>query len=69
MYCMNISKLNGVIAEKNTTKEALADAIGADRSTLFRRIKAGKLTITDIHKICDFLGLTRGEAMEIFLAQ
>lgn len=31
MYHVDVNKLNGKIAERNTTKEALADAIGINR--------------------------------------
>lgn len=68
MYHVNIDKLNGKIAERNTTKEAIASAIGIDRSTFYRRLKTSTLTIRDIHGICEELELTVPEAVEIFLA-
>lgn len=69
MYHMDVDKLNGKIAECRTTKEAIADAIGVDRSTFYRRLRDGKLQIQDIHRICTFLHLTSSEAVSIFLAQ
>lgn len=68
MYHVDVNKLNGKIAERNTTKEALADAIGINRSTFYRRLKTSTLTIRDIHGICKELSLTAAEAVEIFLA-
>lgn len=68
MYHVDLDKLNGKIVERRTTKEAIADHIGIDRSTLFRRIRTGSLRVGDIHKICDYLNLSREEAMDIFLA-
>ena len=68
MYHVDIAKLNGKIAERGTTKEALSEAIGVARSTLFRRLQANTLRICDIHKICAFLRLSASEAQEIFLA-
>lgn len=68
MYHVDIAKLNGKIAEAGTTKEALANAVGIARSTLFRRLRNSTLRICDIHKICDFLRLSAREAQEIFLA-
>ncbi len=47
MYHVDVNKLNGKIAERNTTKEALADAIGINRSTFYRRLKTSTLTIRD----------------------
>lgn len=69
MYHVNIDKLNGKIAEKQTTKEALADGIGIDRSTFYRRLKENRLLVSDAHKICDYLRLSGQEAIDIFLAQ
>lgn len=69
MFRMDINKLNGKIAERATTKEAIADEIGIDRSTFYRRLKDGKLRIGDMHKMCDVLQLSATEAIEIFLAQ
>ena len=68
MYHVDVNKLNGKIAERNTTKEALADAIGITRSTFYRRLKPSTLTIRVIHGICKELSLTANEAVEIFLA-
>ena len=67
MYHVDVNKLNGKIAERNTTKEALADAIGINRSTFYRRLKTSTLTIRDIHGICKELSLTANAAVEIFL--
>lgn len=69
MYHVDVNKLNGKIVEQRTTKEALADAIGVDRSTFYRRLKANKLLVEDMHKICRALDLSRTDAMEIFMAQ
>ena len=68
MYHIDVNKRKGKIAERNTTKEALADAIGINRSTFYRRLKTSTLTIRDIHGICKELSLTADEAIEIFLA-
>lgn len=69
MYGLDINKLNGKIAERSTTKEALAEEIGIDRSTFYRRLKNGRLLIGDMHKICSVLNLTKAEAIEIFLVE
>ena len=68
MFHVDVNKLNGKIAERNTTKEAVADAIGVNRSTYYRRLKSSTLTIRDIHKICDVLRLSGADALEIFIA-
>lgn len=69
MYWVDINKLNGKIVERETTKEAIADEIGIDRSTFYRRLKRGKLLIGDMHKMCEVLHLSTSEAIEIFLAR
>ena len=68
MFHVDVNKLNGKIAERNTTKEAVADAIGVNRSTFYRRLKSSTLTIRDLPKICDVLRLSGADALEIFLA-
>lgn len=68
MFRIDIDKLNGKIVERGTTKEALAAAIGINRSTLYRRLKNGTLRVCDVHKICEFLSLSAAEAVDIFLA-
>ena len=69
MYHIDINKLNGKIVEKGTTKEAVADEIGINRSTFYRRLKSGRLLVGDVHKMCDILALSTSEAIDIFLAQ
>ena len=66
MYCLNTNKLNGKIAERQTTKGGLACALGINRTTLFRRIKENSLQIKDVYKICEELKLSETEAMQIF---
>jgi DNA-binding Xre family transcriptional regulator len=68
MYHVDINKLNGKIAEKSTTKEALANEIGIDRTTFLRRLKQNRLQVGDAHKICEVLSLSKSEAVDIFLA-
>ncbi len=69
MFYIDIDKLNGKIAERRTTKDAISDEIGISRSTFYRRLKNGKLLIGDMHKICEVLNLSKTEAMDIFLVQ
>ncbi len=56
------------IVEKNTTQEALAMALGIDRSTLYRKMKGGisSLTLGEAKKITEFLGLSESEASYVF---
>lgn len=59
------------IVEKNTTQEALAMALGIDRSTLYRKMKGGLscLTLSEAKKISKYLGLSETEAFNVFFGQ
>ena len=69
MYHTDTKKLQARLVECETTQEALADELGINRSTLRRRLNSDKLTVGDIHKMCDVLRLSREAAIEIFLAE
>lgn len=65
---VNVMKLKGKIVENGMTVGRLADKIGIDRSTFYRRLenKGESFTIRETIKICDALNLTRDEAVGIF---
>lgn len=66
---MNINKLKGKIVEKGMNVEKLAEAIGADRSSLYRKLNnAEKITIGDAARIKVALDLNEADAYEIFLS-
>lgn len=67
---VNVNKLRGKIVEKNCTVETLAEKIGINKSTLYRRINGGGIdfTIGEVYEIVDALGLTVEEAVQIFFA-
>lgn len=69
MY-IDTQKLKGRIVERRTTQEAVADSIGIDRSTFYRKIKneGATFTISEIHKLVEAIPLSKDEAVEIFLA-
>ncbi|MGT2866628.1 XRE family transcriptional regulator [Streptococcus fryi] len=67
---VDVSKLKGKIVEKNTTQEALADEIGIDRSTFYRKMKqGGAFSVREANIIVSFLGLSEKEALSIFFNQ
>ena len=59
------------IIEKNITQEAVAMALGIDRSTLYRKMKGGlsSLTIGEAEVIAEFLDLSRQEITKVFWGQ
>lgn len=65
----SMQKLKGKIVERNTTQEAIADAIGINRATFYRKVKANgdSFTIKEAKAIVDALALSNQEAIEIFL--
>ncbi len=65
----DIAKLKGKIVEKGFSQGTLAREAGIDRSTLYRKMKAGNsFTIGEANKISGILKLSKDEAMEIFFA-
>ncbi|WP_086350158.1 helix-turn-helix transcriptional regulator [Candidatus Enterococcus clewellii] len=67
---INVLKLKGAIVEKGTTQQAVADAIGIDRSTFYRKMKnGGDFSIEEAKKIAKEVPLTNFEAVEIFFGE
>lgn len=61
------AKLRGTIVEKSTTQEAIADLIGIDRSTFYRKMKNdGNFTLKEAKDIKEALNLTNEEAIVNF---
>ena len=66
---MNVNKLKAKIVEMGMNVESLAEAIGIDRSSLYRKLnKSEKITIGEAQKMKDALAMSDDEAYEIFLA-
>lgn len=65
---MNVNKLRGKIVEKGMSIESVANNIGVDRSTLYRKINSNgdTLTVSEANLICKILELSEREAMSIF---
>lgn len=65
---MNLLKLKGKMVENGYSIDALAEKIGMDRSTLYRRFNNGeKFTLEEVVKIKTALNLADDEATVIFL--
>lgn len=66
---MNLFKLKAKIIEKGMNVEKLAEAIGIDRSGLYRRLNHfEKFTIGEANRIKEVLELTNEEATDIFFS-
>ncbi|TWH46362.1 helix-turn-helix transcriptional regulator [Sporomusa sp. KB1] len=67
---VNTKKLKGKIIEKGFVVEALAKAIGINKSTLYRKLNGQcPITIRDADLIVEELQLTTSEACDIFFSQ
>ena len=66
---MNINKLKAKMVEKGMNVETVAERIGVDRSSLYRKLNNfEKITIGEASKIKSVLDLSYEEASDIFLA-
>ncbi|WP_066025427.1 phage repressor protein [Enterococcus mundtii] len=64
---INTNKLKGLIVERGTTQQAVADSIGVDRSTFYRKMKkGGAFSIEEAQKMKVEIPLTDQEAIDIF---
>lgn len=66
---MKTNKLKGKIVEKGMNVEALADKIGLERSTLYRKLNNfEKISIGEAMRMKVALEMTDDEAISIFLS-
>lgn len=65
---VSINKLRGKIVECGLTIESLADMMGMNRSTLYRRLNTGgeNISIKEANQLKEILHLTPIEATDIF---
>ena len=65
---MNTQMLKRKIVESGMTQEAVADAIGMNRSTFYRKMKrkGNTFTVEEMNKIVQVIPLSREEASNIF---
>ena len=67
----NVDKLKGAIKEKRLSPEKVAEIIGIDKSTMYRKLNNGgdEFTIKQADIISQTLGLSAEEAQAIFFSQ
>lgn len=64
---MDINRLKGKLVEKGMNVETLAELIGSERSSLYRKFKnAEKITIGEAKKMQEVLEIPVEEASAIF---
>lgn len=71
MLNVNVNKLKGKIVENGMTVSTLAEKIGIDRATLYRKLSNNGETmlVKDANAIVSALQLTADEALAIFFSQ
>ena len=71
MTGININKLKGKIVENGMTVATLAEQIGVDRATLYRKMSNNgeSMLIRDANRIVSALHLTAEDAIAIFFSQ
>ena len=67
---VNVNKLRGIIVERNTPQEAVADHMGINRSTFYRKLKTGgnTFTVEEVQKMVEAIPLSNDEAIAIFFS-
>lgn len=67
---VDVEKLKAKILEKKHTVATLADAVGIDKATLYRKMKGGNaFSINEVDKIIVVLELDKKEVNSIFFSQ
>ena len=68
---VNIQKLKGKMAENDMNVEQLANEIGINRTTFYRKLNSGggQFTVSELQGIVSALKMSSDEALNIFLAQ
>lgn len=67
---VDVNKLRGKIVERGFSQQELAQSIGIDRSTFYRKMKNnGDFSIGEVAVIAKVMQLSNEEAIEIFLSK
>lgn len=69
MFYVDKDYLDYKIKTAGATQEAVAEACGCARSTLWRRFGNNTVTIADMHAIITFLELSEEDIRKIFFAR
>lgn len=71
MQYVNVNKLKGKIVENGLTVASLAEKIGIDKATLYRKMtnNGETMLVKDANNIVSALHLTSEEAVAIFFSQ
>lgn len=65
---MDVLKLKGKFVENEISAPKMAQILGIDVKTLYRKLRSGKFTVGEAQKMKNALSLTNEEAIQIFLS-
>lgn len=67
---VDVDKLRGKITEHRMNAATVAEAVGINKATFYRRINTGggSFTVDEAYKVSRLLGLTLEEVNQIFFA-
>ncbi len=57
------------VKQANTTYDAIIKELGIDRSTWYRHLREGSMTVAEMHEVIRILKLSVEDAIAIFLAK
>ena len=69
MMHIDIDLFDYVVKRAKTTRDAVASACDCNRSTLYRHLKNGSITVNEMHAIIAFLKLSWEDVVNIFFAK
>lgn len=67
---VNVEMLKSIITQKGESIESVANAVGMDKSTLYRRLmnRGEDFSIAEVTGICTFLKISQRDRKAIFFA-
>lgn len=68
MFTIDRDLLLYKVKQANTTYDAISKELGIDRSTFYRHLREGSITVAELHELIRILKLSTNDVIAIFLA-
>lgn len=68
MFTIDRDLLLYKVKQANTTYDAICKELGIDRSTWYRHLREGSMTVAELHELIRILKLSTNDVIAIFLA-
>lgn len=65
---IRINKLRARIVEREMTIGTVADRMGINRSTFYRKMRTGEFTVREVRSLSEILALSPSDITEIFFS-